>query len=50
MVRAAPALRAELDVDLSPDLLARLHLIRTFENTVQSLFQKGEVHGEHLGV
>jgi TPP-dependent pyruvate/acetoin dehydrogenase alpha subunit len=36
---------ADLDVDLGLELLERMHLIRQFENTVQSLFQKGEVHG-----
>src|ERR1700753_656069 len=36
---------ADLDVDLGLELLERMHLIRQFETTVQSLFQKGEVHG-----
>jgi TPP-dependent pyruvate/acetoin dehydrogenase alpha subunit len=36
---------ADLDVDLGLQLLERMHLIRQFETTVQSLFQKGEVHG-----
>ena len=35
----------ELDTDLGLELLERMHIIRQFENTVQSLFQKGEVHG-----
>jgi acetoin:2,6-dichlorophenolindophenol oxidoreductase subunit alpha len=35
----------DLDVDLGLELLERMHLIRQFETTVQSLFQKGEVHG-----
>jgi TPP-dependent pyruvate/acetoin dehydrogenase alpha subunit len=35
----------DIDIERDLDLLARMHLIREFENTVQALFQKGEVHG-----
>jgi TPP-dependent pyruvate/acetoin dehydrogenase alpha subunit len=40
-----------LDATLGLQLYERMHLIRQFELTVQSLFQKGEVHGTtHLYV
>ena len=34
-----------LDLDTALSLYRRMRLIRRFEDTVQSLFQKGEVHG-----
>jgi len=34
-----------VDADAALDLYRRMRLIRIFEDTVQSLFQKGEVHG-----
>jgi TPP-dependent pyruvate/acetoin dehydrogenase alpha subunit len=34
-----------VDAELARDLYRRMRLIRSFEDTVQSLFQKGEVHG-----
>lgn len=45
MVRTANVRGPVFDVELGLELLGRMHLIRQFENTVQSLFQKGEVHG-----
>lgn len=36
---------AELDESAARDLYRRMRLIRTFEDTVQRLFQRGEVHG-----
>jgi acetoin:2,6-dichlorophenolindophenol oxidoreductase subunit alpha len=39
----APASAA--DVELGLELYRRMRLIRRFEDTIQSLFQKGEVHG-----
>ena len=38
-------LAAAADVDLGLELYERMTLIRRFEDAVQSLFQKGEVHG-----
>jgi acetoin:2,6-dichlorophenolindophenol oxidoreductase subunit alpha len=35
----------DLDAAEARELYRRMRLIRTFEDTVQSLFQKGEVHG-----
>jgi acetoin:2,6-dichlorophenolindophenol oxidoreductase subunit alpha len=43
--RDSPVAAAESDVALYLDLYRRMHLIRGFEETVQSLFQKGLVHG-----
>ena len=34
-----------VDLDLGLELYRRMKLIRRFEDTIQSLFQKGEVHG-----
>jgi len=34
-----------IDPDLGVELYRRMRLIRRFEDTIQSLFQKGEVHG-----
>jgi TPP-dependent pyruvate/acetoin dehydrogenase alpha subunit len=42
--KTKPAPQA-LDAEGARDLYRRMRLIRTFEDTVQSLFQKGEVHG-----
>jgi TPP-dependent pyruvate/acetoin dehydrogenase alpha subunit len=42
--KTKPAPQA-LDAEGGRDLYRRMRLIRTFEETVQSLFQKGEVHG-----
>ncbi len=36
---------AEIDAAGARDLYRRMRLIRTFEDTVQSQFQKGNVHG-----
>src|ERR1700748_3034255 len=36
---------AEIDAQAARDLYRRMRLIRTFEDTVQSQFQKGNVHG-----
>jgi acetoin:2,6-dichlorophenolindophenol oxidoreductase subunit alpha len=36
---------ASSDAELDLELYERMHLIRQFEDAVQSLFQKGEVHG-----
>jgi TPP-dependent pyruvate/acetoin dehydrogenase alpha subunit len=47
-VSRAPAETATdtaLDLDTGLELYRRMQLIRRFEDTVQSLFQKGEVHG-----
>jgi TPP-dependent pyruvate/acetoin dehydrogenase alpha subunit len=41
----APAATAEPEELLNLDLFRRMHLIRGFEETVQSLFLKGLVHG-----
>jgi acetoin:2,6-dichlorophenolindophenol oxidoreductase subunit alpha len=40
-----PPPRASSDTELDLELYERMHLIRKFEDAVQSLFQKGEVHG-----
>ena len=40
-----PPTRAGSDSALDLELYQRMHLIRQFEDAVQSLFQKGEVHG-----
>jgi TPP-dependent pyruvate/acetoin dehydrogenase alpha subunit len=37
--------KPEVDVELALELYRRMKLIRRFEDTIQSLFQKGEVHG-----
>jgi TPP-dependent pyruvate/acetoin dehydrogenase alpha subunit len=42
VVSPAPA---SADRELGLDLYRRMRLIRRFEDTIQSLFQKGEVHG-----
>jgi acetoin:2,6-dichlorophenolindophenol oxidoreductase subunit alpha len=42
---AAGAATTELDRDASIALYRRMLLIRRFEDTIQSLFQRGEVHG-----
>ncbi|MDX6654829.1 MAG: hypothetical protein QOH18_1543, partial [Solirubrobacterales bacterium] len=36
---------AEIDAAGARELYRRMRLIRTFEDTVQSQFQKGNVHG-----
>src|ERR1700753_390113 len=36
---------AEIDAEGARDLYRRMRLIRTFEDTVQQQFQKGNVHG-----
>ena len=36
---------AEIDAQGARDLYRRMRLIRTFEDTVQQQFQKGNVHG-----
>ena len=41
----ATASGAEIDAAGARDLYRRMRLIRTFEDTVQSQFQKGNVHG-----
>src|ERR1700742_4938476 len=41
----ATAPGAEIDAEGARDLYRRMRLIRTFEDTVQSQFQKGNVHG-----
>ncbi|MBS1844722.1 MAG: thiamine pyrophosphate-dependent dehydrogenase E1 component subunit alpha [Actinobacteria bacterium] len=41
----AKAAGAEIDAAGARDLYRRMRLIRTFEDTVQSQFQKGNVHG-----
>jgi TPP-dependent pyruvate/acetoin dehydrogenase alpha subunit len=46
MSRAAVAAgEGALDAELGIELYRRMRLIRRFEDTIQSLFQKGEVHG-----
>jgi TPP-dependent pyruvate/acetoin dehydrogenase alpha subunit len=42
---AAGAAITDLDGDASLALYRRMRLIRRFEDTIQSLFQRGEVHG-----
>jgi TPP-dependent pyruvate/acetoin dehydrogenase alpha subunit len=45
MAHSTTELTDTLDVELGLELYERMALIRRFEDAVQSLFQKGEVHG-----
>jgi TPP-dependent pyruvate/acetoin dehydrogenase alpha subunit len=42
---AAPGAEVPADAESGRSLYRRMRLIRRFEDTIQSLFQKGEVHG-----
>jgi TPP-dependent pyruvate/acetoin dehydrogenase alpha subunit len=42
---ATTATSRDVDLELGLELYRRMKLIRRFEDTIQSLFQKGEVHG-----
>jgi TPP-dependent pyruvate/acetoin dehydrogenase alpha subunit len=44
-VSSSTAAPSGADVELGLELYRRMRLIRRFEDTIQSLFQKGEVHG-----
>jgi acetoin:2,6-dichlorophenolindophenol oxidoreductase subunit alpha len=43
--KKAPAAGGSADRELGLELYRRMRLIRRFEDTIQSLFQRGEVHG-----
>jgi TPP-dependent pyruvate/acetoin dehydrogenase alpha subunit len=45
MASAVSSQQAPADLELGLELYRRMRLIRRFEDTIQSLFQKGEVHG-----
>jgi TPP-dependent pyruvate/acetoin dehydrogenase alpha subunit len=45
MSYAVSTKQASADLELGLELYRRMRLIRRFEDTIQSLFQKGEVHG-----
>ena len=42
---AQGGVETEVELDTALGLYRRMRLIRRFEDTVQSLFQQGEVHG-----